>query len=121
MLPEARDILKNRYEMKRQAKVAGLYVFTGEGQTGHIMGPEAAWKLICKRAGIEDLRIHDLRRTLGSWQAITGTPLPIIGKSLGYKSSQATEVYARLDLDPVREAMTKATNTILKLALHTNE
>ena len=37
-------------------------------------------KKILERAGIEDLRIHDLRRTFGSFQAIGGSSLPIIGR-----------------------------------------
>lgn len=65
---------------------------------------------------IPDLRIHDLRRTLGSWQAITGASLPIIGKSLNHKSQQATAIYARLDLDPVRMSVEKATAAMLVAA-----
>jgi integrase len=65
---------------------------------------------------IPDLRIHDLRRTLGSWQAITGASLPIIGKSLNHKSPLATAIYARLDLDPVRASVGKATNAMLQAA-----
>src|SRR4029453_1774106 len=63
---------------------------------------------------LDDIRIHDLRRTMGSWQARTGASLAIIGKSLGHKSQQATAVYARLDLDPVRQAMETATSAMLK-------
>lgn len=63
-----------------------------------------------------DLRIHDLRRTLGSWQAITGASLPIIGKSLNHKSPAATAIYARLDLDPVRASIDKATGAMLRAA-----
>ena len=59
-----------------------------------------------------DLRIHDIRRTFGSYQAMTGASLPIIGKSLGHKSLKATQIYARLNLDPVREAMEKATQAM---------
>lgn len=65
---------------------------------------------------IPDLRIHDLRRTMGSWQAITGASLPIIGKSLNHKSQQATAIYARLDLDPVRASVEKATEAMLRAA-----
>lgn len=63
-----------------------------------------------------DLRIHDLRRTLGSWQAKTGASLPIIGRSLNHKSQQATAIYARLDLDPVRESIQTATAAMLDAA-----
>lgn len=67
-------------------------------------------------ARIPDLRIHDLRRTLGSWQAKTGASLPIIGKSLNHKSQQATAIYARLDLDPVRMSVERATAAMLEAA-----
>jgi hypothetical protein len=51
-------------------------------------------------------------RTLGSWQATTGASLPIIGKTLQHKIVSTTAIYARLNLDPVREAMQKATNAM---------
>lgn len=63
-----------------------------------------------------DLRIHDLRRTLGSWQAKTGASLAIIGKSLNHKTQQATAIYARLDLDPVRHSVDTATQAMLEAA-----
>lgn len=63
-----------------------------------------------------DLRIHDLRRTLGSWQAKTGASMAIIGKSLNHKTHQATAIYARLDLDPVRQSVNTATQAILEAA-----
>jgi len=65
---------------------------------------------------IADLRIHDLRRTLGSWQARTGASLSIIGKSLNHKSVQTTAIYSRLDVDPVRESVERATSAILVAA-----
>ena len=63
-----------------------------------------------------NLRIHDLRRTLGSWQARAGASLTIIGKSLNHKSIKATGIYARLDLDPVRQSVNTATSAMLQAA-----
>jgi integrase len=65
---------------------------------------------------IPDLRIHDLRRTLGSWQAKTGASLAIIGKSLNHKSQLTTAIYARLDLDPIRASVNTATNAMMEAA-----
>ncbi len=79
-------------------------------------GVARALKVQTEGARIPDLRIHDLRRTMGSWQAITGASLPIIGKSLNHKSQQATAIYARLDLDPVRASVERATDAMLKAA-----
>jgi integrase len=88
------------------------WVFEGSGTSGHLADPKKAWKRILSEAGIEDLRIHDLRRTLGSYQAATGANGYIIGKSLGHKSQQSTAIYARLNLDPVRESVNKATDVM---------
>ncbi len=97
----------------RKATSTSEWVFPGRGHTGHLVEPKTAWKRILKRAGLQDLRLHDLRRTLGSWQAATGASLPIIGKSLGHKSLAATQIYARLNLDPVRAAVNLATDAML--------
>jgi integrase len=67
-------------------------------------------------ARIPEVRIHDLRRTLGSWQAKTGASLVIIGKSLNQKNHATTAIYARLDLDPVRASVEKATKAIWEAA-----
>jgi len=82
--------------------------------SGHLEEPKKAWKRLLKNANLQNLRIHDLRRTLGSIQAINGTSLQIIGKSLGHKTPEATQIYARLTLDPVRESMQKATDKMLE-------
>jgi integrase len=97
----------------RKATSTGEWVFPGRGRTGHLVEPKSAWKRILKRAGLQDLRLHDLRRTLGSWQAATGASLPIIGKTLGHKSLSTTQIYARLNLDPVRLAVNTATDAML--------
>ena len=70
-------------------------------------------ELDANAAKLHDLRIHDLRRSLGSWQAATGASLAIIGKSLGHKSVSATQVYARLNLDPVRRSMEAAVSALI--------
>jgi integrase len=127
----------------RKSKSKCNWVFPGDGTTGHLVEPKSAWKRIlqraasiqkkhwleahrgkdeadfakeCPSAGFHDLRVHDLRRTLGSWQAATGASLPIIGKSLGHKSLSATQIYARLNIDPVRSAVDKATDAMLLAA-----
>lgn len=106
---EAIEILKIR-----KSNRSSFFVFPGNGKTGHLIEPKKGWKRILKRAGIKDLRIHDLRRTLGSWQAITGSSLPIIGKSLNHKNASTTAIYARLNLDPVRESVQRATVAMLE-------
>ncbi len=93
-----------------------IFVFPANSKTGHIEKPKKGWARILGRAEISDLRIHDLRRSLGSWQAKGGASLAIIGKSLGHKTAAATMIYARLDQDPVRASVEKATAAMLKAA-----
>jgi integrase len=118
LVPKAIEILKGR-----EAQAAARrdcrdeekpWVFPGRGHSGHMVEPSKAWNRIRARAGLKDVRIHDLRRTLGSWQAAGGTSLPIIGKGLGHKSLASTGVYTRLNLDPVRESMEMATKAMLE-------
>ncbi len=110
LVDEVMDILKGRKDNESE------YVFPAKGKTGHLQEPWKGWQRILKRAGIKDLRLHDLRRTMGSWQAITGSSTIIIGKSLGHKSQQATAIYARLHLDPVRRSIETATAAIMNAA-----
>lgn len=110
--PEAIQILKSRKERAGTSS----FVFRGSGKTGHLVEPKSAWKRLLTNAGIENLRVHDLRRTLGSWQARTGASLLVIGKSLNHKTHQATGIYARLDLDPVRQSVNTATAAMMEAA-----
>ncbi|MEF8705977.1 MAG: tyrosine-type recombinase/integrase, partial [Candidatus Accumulibacter sp. UW27] len=112
LCPEAVEILT-----ARQESTAGGYVFPSRSASGHFNGARDGLLRVLKRAGIpygrneaNGVTLHDLRRTLGSWQARTGASLAIIGKSLNHKSQQATAIYARLDLDPVRAAENTATS-----------
>ncbi|AZL15276.1 tyrosine-type recombinase/integrase [Rickettsiales endosymbiont of Stachyamoeba lipophora] len=88
------------------------FVFPSKSSSGHLVDPKKAWKRVLEKARIDDLRIHDLRRTLGSWQAATGATTAIIGKSLGHRSHQATRVYERLNIDPVRDSVERATKAM---------
>jgi integrase len=70
----------------------------------HLTDPKAAWARLLERAKRDDLHIHDLRRSLGSWAAMTGASTLIVGKALGHLDQQATAIYARLNLDPCARA-----------------
>jgi integrase len=100
--------------LERRKKVAtGEWVFPGSGKTGHLVEPKKAWKRVLEKAELKNLRIHDLRRSLGSWQAVTGASLSVIGKTLAHKNVSTTAIYARLNLDPVRDSVQTAVNTML--------
>jgi integrase len=106
------DLLQARAE----ATGAQGWVFPGAGKSGHLVEPKKGWARLLQRAGIEDLRIHDLRRSLASFQIDAGVSLAVIGKGLGHHSQQTTAVYARLAQDPVADAWQKGTDAILVAA-----
>jgi integrase len=109
LMDEAVQILKRRRKDSE-------WVFPGVGESNHIVDLKRPWAALLARAKIENLRIHDLRRSLGSWMAGAGASLPIIGRALGHQSGEATAIYARLSLDPVRESIATATTAMLAAA-----
>lgn len=103
---EAVALLKGRKLLDAESE----WVFPADSKTGHYQEPKRAWATLRKRAGVEDLRIHDLRRTMGSWLVRTGASTALNAKALGHRSLQAAAVYQRIaDTDPVRDAMQRAT------------
>jgi integrase len=84
-------------------------------RSGHLEEPKKAWQRIRERAETKDVRVHDLRRTLGSWLAASGYGLPMIGRVLNHSQPSATAVYARLDLEPVRRALEANAQAMLEV------
>jgi integrase len=113
-VPLTQEAIAILNERRRKAAPEAVHVLAGRGKTGHYAEPRKGWERIIERAGLSALRIHDLRRTLGSWQAKTGASLAIIGKSLNHKNHATTSIYARLDLDPVRQSVNTATAAMLE-------
>ena len=110
LVPEAIEVIRARLAAAgdREFVFPGRY---GKGPLVEIRKPIVA---VFKAAGFKakDIRLHDLRRTFGSWQAIGGSSELLIGKSLGHRNTRSTAVYARLTLDPVRKSVERATNAM---------
>jgi integrase len=100
-------------EARKRAYGHTGFVFPSIGKTGHLVEPKAGWARLLKRAGLENLRLHDLRHTLASWQVAQGVSLAIIGKGLGHNSTATTARYSHLAVDPVRDAMNKTVAAML--------
>jgi integrase len=96
--PQAIELLK-----ERSKTVSGEFVFPSHSKSGHLQNLKKPWKALLTRAKIREFRMHDLRRTLGSWMASRGVSLLIIGQTLGHKSYASTEPYARLQKESVRQ------------------
>jgi integrase len=111
LLPEAVAVLGVREKRRGESQ----FVFPSRAKSGHIRDIKRGWKRLKKAAKLSNLTVHDLRRTLGSWMAMSGVSLPIIGEALGHKSFRSTEVYARLQTSAARDAMTLAVGKFPKL------
>ena len=68
--------------------------------------------MVTREAGLEGLRIHDLRHSFASFGAGGGLGLPIVGKLLGHANAVTTARYAHLDADPLRVASERIGSTI---------
>ena len=62
------------------------------------------WRRIRARAGLDDVRIHDLRHTYASNAVSSGMPIQMVGRLLGHTQLQTTMRYAHLADDPVKRA-----------------
>ncbi len=75
----------------------------------HYTGAECAWKMVCKEAGLSNVRFHDLRRTFASWGSLTGQGINIVSKLLNHSDVSVTSrVYAHVNM----AAKTEASNAI---------
>lgn len=97
-VPLVQDAIKILQERKKRTATIGEWVFPmRKDPSRHIEDADQAWSRIREAAKITDVRIHDLRRTAGSWATQGGANMPEVGKLLGHKSTAATQVYARAD------------------------
>lgn len=80
------------------------YIIVGREPGGHLVNLQKPWRRIRKLAGLEDVRLHDLRHSFASVAASGGHSLPIIGRLLGHTQAQTTARYAHLANDPVKAA-----------------
>jgi integrase len=80
------------------------YVMPGEKVGRPWQDMQRPWRRIRARAGLPDVRLHDLRHSFASVGAAAGLGLPIIGALLGHTQAATTHRYAHLAADPLKEA-----------------
>jgi integrase len=101
----ARQLLS---EIRAEQSGRDEWVFpSSAGKAGHVVELARAWRTICEAAGIEGLRVHDLRHSFASQLASGGASLPLIGALLGHSNPATTSRYAHLFDDPMRAAVEK--------------
>jgi site-specific recombinase XerD len=80
------------------------HVFVGKRKGGPLGGIDKVWFRVRAAAGLQDVRLHDLRHSFASMGVAGGLSLPLIGALLGHKHAATTARYAHLSADPLRAA-----------------
>ena len=88
------------------------FVIAGRKASSALVNLEKPWRHIRTAAGLNDVRLHDLRHAFASIAVASGMGLPIIGKMLGHSQSATTARYAHLASDPVKAAAEVVANRI---------
>ena len=92
------------------------WVIAGRKPGGHLTDLQHPWRRIRARAGLDDVRIHDLRHSFASGGLLVGEGLPMIGKLLGHTQVQTTARYAHLANDPVKSAANRIASRIAEVS-----
>lgn len=121
-LAKARIILQHHKTEKYGAKVIPLnasalamlrdlpreaenpFVIVGAKSGKHLINLQKPWRRVRKSAGLDDVRLHDLRHSFASFAVGAGVPLALIGGLLGHRSVQTTARYAHIANDPLKQA-----------------
>jgi integrase len=88
------------------------WVIVGTKPGARLTDLQPIWQRVRARAGLKDVRIHDLRHTFASTAVAAGQGLPMIGKLLGHTQVQTTARYAHLAADPVKDAADQVATNI---------
>lgn len=115
---QAGEILARRHKDAATQWVFPAVRTGADGEIGHMTEsrPRDAWGRITKAAGIEGVRIHDLRHTAGSWLARLGANEAVRQKALGHQTPAMAARYSHLELDPVADAMQRMGDAITAAA-----
>ena len=105
--PTARQVLAS---LPRQPD--NPWVISGRGPGARLSNLNATWGVVRKKAGLDDVRIHDLRHSYASRALSLGESLPMIGKLLGHRKVQTTARYAHLARDSVKAAAERVSDSL---------
>lgn len=99
------------YLREQRGAGAGRIGLVCANENGGGLNPEnveRAWQTIRKRAGLEGVRLHDLRHSWASDAVSAGVPLYVVGAALGHRQPGTTARYAHLHDEAIREGLAKA-------------
>ena len=108
----------NRIVERRMAQSNGLWVFSSRLDPAHPRSSDLAlWYRVRREAGIEDVRLHDLRHTVASQAAMNGVPLPVVARLLGHRDVRMTMRYAHVgdrEVETAAERVGQAIDAIMR-------
>ena len=103
--------------LDRQPRGASPFVFPSPLDPARPHGPDFPfWYRIRREAGIEDVRLHDLRHTMASHAVMNGVPVPVVSRLLGHGNVRMTLRYAHLadrDIEAAAERVGQAIDAIM--------
>ena len=105
--PAAAEVLSG---LPRKARRSWVILGTRSGR--YLGDLQPAWERIRERAGLDDVRIHDLRHSFASRALALGESLPMIGKLLGHTQVQTTARYAHLQRDSIKASASRIAGSI---------
>lgn len=94
------------------------WVIPGRVPGTHMRKLDNAWRTIRARAGLHDVRLHDLRHSFASRALALGESLPMIGRLLGHRQIKTTARYAHLDRASVHDAADRVAQSIAADIFH---
>jgi integrase len=112
-LPLSLQALSLLQEMKKD--VTMKHLFPGKVSGKPLQEIKKAWNTIRNKAGLPDVRLHDLRHTHASHLVSSGLSLSIVGKLLGHTQASTTQRYAHLADAPLRQAAELFGNKVERL------
>lgn len=111
---EARQALLNRAHFRQVHCPATAWVFCDK-QGRRIEDVKTSFLSACRRAGIEDFRIHDLRHTCAAWLVTAGVTLAEVRDLLGHSTIKMTERYAHLAPENIRSVVARLDEPVSRL------
>jgi hypothetical protein len=103
--------------LKNIARIDGNpYIICGSVSGRPLVNLRSAWTRVRNAAGLQDVRIHDLRRTVGSWLVRDGASLHLVGAVLNHSDQKTTAGYAYFQTQDRQQALDRHGRIVSKLA-----
>ncbi len=103
--------------VRRKRQTKGKWVFPSRAKSGHIEEYKKAWQQVRDEAGLDGLRLHDLRRSLSSFAQENRIAASVAGAQLGHKDPATTmKHYTDIALYVQRDAVNVVAQAILEAA-----